>query len=119
MANGKALMAEWGQRLGIGCGATLLALGALSAAVPTTARAEDTAPDNLAEFSLEELSNIEITTVSKRAERLADAPASVFVITADDIRRSGATSLPEALRLAPNLEVARVSANSYAISSRG
>lgn len=74
---------------------------------------------DLASLSLEELSNIEITSVSRRAERLSDAPTSVFVISADDIRRSGATSLPEALRLAPNLQVARVNADSYAISSRG
>ena len=57
--------------------------------------------------------------MSRRAERLQDAAASIFVITADDIRRSGVSSLPEALRLAPNLQVARVSANSYAISARG
>ena len=50
---------------------------------------------------------------------MQDAAASIFVITADDIRRSGVSSLPEALRLAPNLQVARVSANSYAISARG
>lgn len=76
-------------------------------------------PRQLADLSLEELSNIEITSVSKRAERLADAPTSVFVITADDIRHAGATSLPEALRLAPALQVARVSAGGYAISVRG
>jgi iron complex outermembrane receptor protein len=75
--------------------------------------------DRLTDLSLEDLSNIQITSVSKRAERLSDAPASVFVITADDIRRSGATSLPEALRLAPNLQVARAGANGWAISSRG
>src|SRR6185437_2113546 len=73
----------------------------------------------LADLSLEELANVEIVSVSKRAERLSDAPASVFVITADDIRRSGATSLPEALRLAPNLQVAQESASGYAITSRG
>jgi iron complex outermembrane recepter protein len=73
----------------------------------------------LKDLSIEELSNIEITSVSKRDERLSDAPTSVFVITSEDIRRSGATSLPEALRLAPNLQVARVSANEYAISARG
>ncbi|HET7597982.1 MAG TPA: TonB-dependent receptor [Burkholderiales bacterium] len=74
---------------------------------------------DLADLSLEELSNIEVTSVSKRAESLSDAPASIFVITNDDIRRSGVRTLPEALRLAPNLQVARVSASSYAISSRG
>ncbi|OHE58257.1 MAG: hypothetical protein A2X71_02890, partial [Thiobacillus sp. GWE1_62_9] len=66
-----------------------------------------------------ELVNIEITSVSKRTERLTDAAASVFVITQDDIRRSGARSLPDALRLAPNLQVARASASAYAISARG
>lgn len=70
-------------------------------------------------MSLEELGNIRITSVSKRPERLADAAGSVFVITAEDIRRSGATSLPEALRLAPNLHVARSSGSGYAISTRG
>ena len=73
----------------------------------------------LKDLSIEELSNIEITSVSKRDEKLSDAPTSVFVITSEDIRRSGATSLPEALRLAPNLQVARVSTNEYAISARG
>ena len=73
----------------------------------------------LEDLSVEELSNINITSVSRHEERLADAPASVFVITAADIRRSGATSLPEVLRLAPNLQVARVSASGYAISARG
>jgi iron complex outermembrane receptor protein len=75
--------------------------------------------DELADLSLEELANIQITSVSKKAEALADAPASVFVITGEDIRRSGATSLPEALRLAPNLQVARVDARNYAVTARG
>ena len=73
----------------------------------------------LSDLSLEELSNVEITSASKRPERLSDAAASVFVISADDIRRSAATTLPEALRLAPNLEVAQAYANGYAISARG
>lgn len=73
---------------------------------------------DLADLSIEELANIEITSVSKRAEPLTDAAASVFVIARDDIRRSGARSLPEALRLAPNLQVARVHSG-YAISARG
>ena len=76
-------------------------------------------PSSLADLSLEELGNLRVTTVSLRPERLEDAPASIFVITSEDIRRSGVTSLPEALRLAPNLEVARVSATTYAISARG
>jgi iron complex outermembrane recepter protein len=75
--------------------------------------------NKFADMSLEELANVEITSVSKKSERLADAPASVYVITSEDIRRSGATSLPEALRLAPNLEVSQASASGYAISARG
>ena len=75
--------------------------------------------EGLKNLSIEELSNIEITSVSKRDEKLSDAPTSVFVITSEDIRRSGVTSLPEALRLAPNLQVARISGNEYAISARG
>jgi iron complex outermembrane recepter protein len=74
---------------------------------------------DFADLSIEELANIEVTSVSRRPERLQDAPASVFVITADDIRRSGARSLPEALRLAPNLNVARATNNNYSISARG
>jgi len=73
----------------------------------------------LADLSLEELSRIEVTSVSRKQERLSDAAASIFVITAKDIRRSGAHSLPEVLRLAPNLQVARRDAQTYAISARG
>ena len=74
---------------------------------------------DLTSMSLEELGNIQVTSVSRKSERLADAAASVFVITADDIRASGASSIPEVLRLAPNLHVARASAAGYAISARG
>jgi iron complex outermembrane receptor protein len=73
----------------------------------------------LADLSIEELANIDVTSVSKRPERLQDAPASVFVITAGDIRRAGSRSLPEALRLAPNLDVARANNSGYYISARG
>jgi len=74
---------------------------------------------SLADLSLEELANIEITSVSRRAERLSGAAASVYVITSDAIRRSGATSLPQALRLAPNLQVAQLDASQFAITARG
>ena len=76
-------------------------------------------PQQLADLSLEQLSNLEVTSVSGRAESLRQAAASIFVITSQDIRRSGATSLPEALRLAPNLQVAQTSAGQWAISARG
>lgn len=74
---------------------------------------------SLADMSLEELGAIEITSVSKRRQPLSDAAAAVFVITSDDIRRSGATSLAEALRLAPNLQVAKITNGRYAITARG
>ena len=73
----------------------------------------------LAELSLEQLADLPVTSVSGRPESLRTAPASVFVISGEDIRRSGAPNLPEALRLAPNLQVARLSAAQYAISARG
>lgn len=69
--------------------------------------------------SLVELMNMKITSVSKTEEQLSDAPAAVYVITHDDIRRSGVTSIPEALRLAPGVHVAREGAHSWAISIRG
>lgn len=74
---------------------------------------------DLARLSLEELSMVEVTSVSRRPEALADAAAAIYVISAEDIRRSGATSLAEALRLAPNLNVQRVNTSDYAISARG
>lgn len=70
-------------------------------------------------MSLEDLTQIEVTSVTKHSETLLDAPAAIFVITQDDIRRSGATTIADALRLAPGLEVAKVGAHDWAISSRG
>jgi iron complex outermembrane recepter protein len=74
---------------------------------------------DLADLSLEQLAEIVVTSVSGRGQPLSDAAASIYVITNDDIRRSGAVTLPEALRLAPNLQVARVNASQYAITARG
>src|SRR5205814_4734169 len=91
----------------------------LLAASSTWAAAEAPSVRELGELSLEQLASIQITSVSRRSERLGDAPASVYVITSEDIRRSGATSLPEALRLAPNLDVARVNSSQYVVSARG
>ena len=73
----------------------------------------------LADYSLEQLADIVVSSVARQETRLADAPASVYVISGAEIRRSGAATLPEALRLAPNLQVARANAHDYAISARG
>ncbi|MES2280183.1 MAG: TonB-dependent receptor [Pseudomonadota bacterium] len=92
----------------------------LAAMAPATASAQGaTSFASLADLSLEQLSNLQVTSVSGRGEPLKTAAASVFVITSEDIRRSAATSLPEVLRLAPNLQVAQSSGGSYAISARG
>jgi iron complex outermembrane receptor protein len=73
----------------------------------------------LKQLSVEQLMNLEVTSVSKQPEALLQAPAAIQVITGEEIRRSGATSLPEALRLADNLEVAQESSHDWAISARG
>lgn len=82
-------------------------------------QAQDNKASALAELSLEELASIQITSAARHPEFLGDASAAIFVITSDSIRRSGASTLPEALRLAPNLQVARLDASQYAISARG
>ncbi len=75
--------------------------------------------NELADLSLDDLMNVEVTSVSKQPQRIADAPASVTVIGQNDIQRSGLNSIPELLRLAPGMDVARVNANTWAISARG
>ena len=70
-------------------------------------------------MSLEELVQIEIVSASKRGERLTEVPAAAFVLSNEDIRRSGVTSLPEALRLVPGMQVQRIDADSWSITARG
>jgi iron complex outermembrane receptor protein len=76
-------------------------------------------PDSLKQLSLEQLGNVEVTTVSKDPQQVLKTPAAIFVITQEDIRRSGATSIPEALRLAPGVEVAQIDGNHWSVSIRG
>jgi iron complex outermembrane recepter protein len=76
-------------------------------------------PDDLTRLSLTDLANLDVTSVSKSTEGLQRAAASVFVITHEDILRSGATSIPEVLRLAPNLLVTQLTSSNYSISARG
>ena len=100
------------------------------ALVPLPAFASPSAPDtgapdmgasgtDLLDLSLEELMDIEISSVSKRAQPLSRIPAAVHVISAEQIRRSGAANIPEALRLAPGVHVARFSNNRWSVSIRG
>ncbi len=71
------------------------------------------------DLSIEELMNIEVTTASRQAQKLSQTSSAVFVITQEDIRRSGATSIPDALRMAPGVEVSRINADKWSISIRG
>lgn len=96
-----------------------LVLAAVIAAAPGSSHAEAPADVDFTRLSLEELMDVEVTSVSKRRQRVADAAAAIFVITQEDIRRSGATSVPELLRMAPGVEVARIDANKWAVSIRG
>ena len=76
-------------------------------------------PEAIKKLSLEQLMNIQVTSVSKHAEKLVDVASAIQVITQEDIRNSGAKTLPEALRLASNLQVAQVNSSQWAISARG
>lgn len=89
-----------------------------SSAVVAQQRAVPRPPD-LADLSLEELMSVEVTSVSKHEQHIMEAPAAIYVITPEDIRRSGATSIPELLRMVPGLQVAKINANKWAITSRG
>jgi iron complex outermembrane receptor protein len=100
------------------CIVGLLALVVMAAAPGRTRPALQIQLD-LTELSLEELMDIRVTTVARKPEKLSEVSAAVHVVTREDIRRSGATSLPAALRLVPGLQVARIDASKWAISARG
>src|SRR5579862_9313452 len=76
-------------------------------------------PPNLADKSIEELMDIQVTSVSKTEEKLSQTASAVFVITQEDIRNSGATNIPDLLRMVPGLDVAQIDASTWAISARG
>lgn len=97
--------------------AVLASLCGLLAASPVFAA--QVQPAELRKMSIEELMEVDVTSVSRRSERVSGAAAAVTVITGEDIRRSGVTSLPEALRLVDALHVARFNSGTWAISARG
>lgn len=88
----------------------------ISLAVPTRAQQ---APNDLSNESLEDLMNTEVTSVSKTEQKMSQVAAAIFVITQEDIRRSGATNIPDLLRMVPGVAVAQINANTWAISARG
>jgi iron complex outermembrane recepter protein len=95
------------------------ALGLISALNAQGPSPRADAAQDLNQLSLADLGKVEITTVSKDPEPVQKTPAAVYVITQDEIRRSGATTLPEALRLAPGVEVARIDADHWSVAIRG
>jgi len=74
---------------------------------------------DLTQLSLEDLMNTKVTSVSKKEQSLSRTAAAIFVISAEDIRRSGATNIPDLLRMVPGVDVAQIDANTWAISARG
>jgi iron complex outermembrane receptor protein len=100
-------------------GAALLAFGGLPAgSQQAPAPAKSAAPD-LTQKSLEDLMNIEVTSVSKKAQTTSQTSAAVFVITAEEIRHSGAQNIPDLLRMVPGLAVAQIDGGKWAITARG
>ncbi len=95
----------------------LVVTSALMAPSVWAAESDDAA--DLLSLSLQQLSDIEVTSVSKRAEKSSQAAAAIYVITQEDIRRSGLQSVPELLRMVPGLQVARSGSQNWAIASRG
>jgi len=91
----------------------------LIAALGKAQQPDTAAQGRLKGLSLEELGNIEVTTVSKGPVKLSQTAAAIYVITQEDIRRSGVRSLPEALRLAPGVDVAQIDSVKWAVGIRG
>ena len=89
------------------------------AAFQAAAATQGLAADALDDPSLEDLTKTEITSVSRKSQSLANVPAAAFVISSDDIRRSGAQALPDVLRMVPGIEVAQIDNGRYAVSARG
>src|SRR4051812_12315998 len=97
-----------------GCGALAVVFCAW-----TFADSPNSGPANLKQLSLEELSQIEVTSPSKGPEPAFRTDVAIYVITGEDIRRSGVTSIPDALRLAPGVEVARIDGSKWSVGIRG
>jgi len=100
---------------------TSVVVGLFLSAGRASAQAQDTVatPNELKHLSLEQLLELNVTSVSRKPEKLSQVASAIQVITNEEIRRSGATSIPEALRLASNLQVAQVGAHQWAITARG
>jgi iron complex outermembrane receptor protein len=98
------------------CALALLVCG--FAAVPARGQQPAAAAD-LTATSIEDLMNITVTSASKKEQALSQVAAAIVVMTQQDIRRSGATNIPDLLRTVPGLDVAQINSNTWAISARG
>ena len=103
----------------LGKAAIGLIAGLSMAFIVQAAQDNGTLPLDLTEMSLEALMNIEVTSVSKKPQKKAEAAAAIFVISNTDLKRWGVTNIPEALRRVPGVQVARIDANKWAITARG
>ncbi len=81
--------------------------------------APQSSPGDLTQVSIENLMNMEVTSVSKKGQKLSQVAAAIFVITKEDIRRSGATNIPDLLRMVPGMDVAQINGSTLAVGSRG
>ncbi len=98
---------------------SLLLFLPMTGGVHVEAAGETNQPGTLAELSLEELMNVEVTSAARKSQSLANTSAAVYVLSSVEIRRSGATTIPAALRLVPGLSVAQIDSGKWAVSSRG
>src|SRR5580658_5988287 len=112
---------SWSQLAQVVLGALIFSVLFASLLVTTPAYSSaNPEPENpVKELTLEQLGNVEVTSVSKEPEQVWKTPAAIYVITQEDIERSGVTNIPDALRLAPGVEVARIDSVKYAIGIRG
>ncbi len=120
----RSVVRTWRTAHSLPRGAAFVSFGfVLALLAPSALRAQSTATNldlrPLLTMSLEQLTTLKVTSVSKKEERLSEASAAISVITQDDINRSGVTSIPDALRLAPGVDVGRVDAHEWAVGVRG
>jgi iron complex outermembrane receptor protein len=109
LKGGRASAASVSRAKLVRLGVSLLLLSAASSAQQ----------QDLTQLSLEDLMNTKVTSVSKKEQKMSQVAAAIFVISQEDIRRSGATNIPDLLRMVPGLDVAQINANTWAISARG
>src|SRR5215467_872980 len=96
-----------------------VAIAANSLLGPAQAQQAPKSPKDLSSLSIEDLMNIQVTSVSKKEEKLSRTAAAIFVMTQEDIQQSGANNIPDLLRMVPGLDVAQIDASTWAISARG